>query len=113
MKSFNDRFRVPGVPRWIMEIALLAIVLQGYAGAQVLPPEVEDMGYADTVFLNGKVVSMEDASSSTEVGRVYQAIAVKRDKIMKLGTTEDVRTMAGRKRQTASSGTPSARASRR
>ena len=30
--------------------------------AQQLPPEVEQMGYADTVFLNGKIVSMDDAS---------------------------------------------------
>ena len=30
--------------------------------AQQLPPQVEEMGYADTIFVNGKVVSMDDAS---------------------------------------------------
>ena len=64
--------------------------------AQQLPPEVEEMGYADTVFLNGKVVSMDDASTSTDVGNIYQAIAVKGDKIMKLGTNQEVRPLAGR-----------------
>lgn len=64
--------------------------------AQQLPPEVEEMGYADTVFVNGKVVSMDDASTSTEVGNIYQAIAVKRDTIMKLGTDQEVRPLAGR-----------------
>jgi len=53
-------------------------------------------GYADTIFINGKIVSMDDASTSTEVGNIYQAIAVKRDQIMKLGTNEEVRAMAGR-----------------
>ncbi len=60
-----------------------------------LAPEVAQQGYADTLFVNGKVVSMDDISRSTSVGTVYQALAVKRDKIMKLGTTSQVRTVAG------------------
>ena len=32
------------------------------------------MGYADTIFINGKVVSMDDGSPSAEVGNIYQAI---------------------------------------
>ncbi|MEE8161299.1 MAG: hypothetical protein V3T61_06650, partial [Acidobacteriota bacterium] len=64
--------------------------------AQQLPPQVEEMGYADTIFINGKIVSMDDASTSTEVGNIYPALAVKRDIIMKLGTNQEVRTMAGR-----------------
>ncbi len=64
--------------------------------AQQLPPEVENYGYADTIFVNGKVVSMDDASNSTNVGNVYQAMAVKGDKIMKLGSNEEVQTLAGR-----------------
>lgn len=63
----------------LVVIAALAVALffSGSPLAQQLPPEVEEMGYADTVFLNGKVVSMDDASTSVEVGSVYQAIAVK------------------------------------
>jgi len=68
--------------------------------AQQLPPEVEQMGYADTVFLNGKIVSMDDASNSTDVGNVYEAIAIKNDIIMKLGTSQEVRRLAGRFTQT-------------
>ena len=64
--------------------------------AQQLPPQVEEMGYADTVFINGKVVSMDDASNSTQVGNSYQAIAVKGNKIMKLGTNQEIQTLAGR-----------------
>ena len=68
----------------------------GIAYSQQLPPEVEQMGYADTIFLNGKVVSMDDASTSTSPGSIYQANTVKNDKIMKLGTNDEVRALAGR-----------------
>lgn len=60
-----------------------------------LAPEVAKFGYADTVFFNGKVVSMDDISNSTNVGHIYQAIAVKADKIMKVGTNEDAKALAG------------------
>ena len=63
--------------------------------AQQLPPEVARDGYADTIFVNGKLVSKDDESRSTDVGNIYQAIAVKNDKIMKLGTNAEVRTVAG------------------
>ena len=62
--------------------------------AQVAP-EVAQQGYADTIFVNGKVVSMDDRSISTDVGNTYQAIAVKGDRIMKLGSNAQVRAMAG------------------
>jgi len=52
-------------------------------------------GYADTLFVNGKVVSMDDASTSTNVGNIYQAVAIKGAKIVKLGTNAAVRTLAG------------------
>ena len=77
---------------------VLIILLQGsLLYSQQLPPEVEIMGYADTVFVNGKVVSMDDRSASAQVGNVYQAVAVKGDSIMKLGTNDEVRGLAGRR----------------
>ncbi len=60
-----------------------------------LPPEVASFGYADTIFVNGKIVSMDDKSTSTQVGSIYQAIAVKGDKIMKLGRDQEVRALSG------------------
>ena len=63
---------------------------------QGLPAEVEQLGYADYVFLDGKVISMDDVSISTSPGHIYQAIAVKGDKIMKLGTTDEIKALAGR-----------------
>ena len=63
--------------------------------AQAIPAEVARFGYADTIFINGKVVSMDDKSSSTQVGSVYRALAVKGNKIVKLGADQEVRALAG------------------
>jgi predicted amidohydrolase YtcJ len=62
---------------------------------QALPPEVARFGYPETVFVNGRIVSMDDTSASTEVGNIYEALAVKGDKIVKLGTTAEVKAIAG------------------
>ncbi len=80
----------------IFSLALSSLFLIQVTGtfAQVAP-EVAQQGYADTIFIDGRVVSMDDFSNSTSVGTVYQAIAVKGEKIMKLGTTSQVRAMAG------------------
>ena len=81
----------------VLLLSAIALVFfgTGIAYSQQLPPEVEQMGYADSIFINGKVVSMDDASISTSPGSIYQAIAVKNDKIMKLGTSDEVRALAG------------------
>ena len=74
--------------------AVLVLLATGGLMAQ-LHPDVAKHGYADTLFINGKVVSMDDKSTSTEVGTIYQAVAVKGEKIMKLGTTQEIRAVAG------------------
>jgi predicted amidohydrolase YtcJ len=73
----------------------LLFVFQVSPSLAQLAPEVAEFGYADTIFVNGKVVSMDDESRSTEVGNIYEAIAVKGDKIMKVGTTAQIRAVAG------------------
>lgn len=58
------------------------------------------MGYADLIFINGKIVSMDDASPSASPGSIYEAVAVKNDKIMKLGPNDVIRGLAGRNTKT-------------
>lgn len=60
-----------------------------------LSPVVAKSGYADTVFVNGNIVSMDDVSNSNDVGNVYQAVAVKGHRIMQLGTTNDMKPLIG------------------
>ena len=90
----NHRFFNPFFIGWPVP-ALLLLFHFSSALAQQLPPEVAQQGYADTLFINGKLVSMDDASTSTSVGTIYQAVAVKGDKIMRLGTNAQVRAVAG------------------
>ncbi|MBI3941066.1 MAG: hypothetical protein HY315_09540, partial [Acidobacteria bacterium] len=54
---------------------------------QGLPPEV--LQYADTVFYNGKVVTVDDKFS------MAQAVAVRGDKIMAVGNDDRIGKMAG------------------
>ena len=55
-----------------------------------LPPEVLRQGFADLVLLNGKIVSIDDAGNNDNPGTIYQAMAVKNDRIMALGTDERI-----------------------
>ena len=71
------------------------LVAQATTSLAQVPVEVARQGYADTLFVNGNIVSMDDVSTSTEVGSVYQAIAVKDTRIMKLGNDQEVRALAG------------------
>ena len=59
------------------------------------PAEVIRHGYADMIVVNGKIVSMDDQSYNTNPGRVYEAMAVKGNLIMALGTSQQIRAMAG------------------
>ena len=82
--------------RWMAPLLLALIVTFNLpARAQGnLPPEVAKHGYADMVVFNGKIVSMDDVSSNENPGNIYQAMAVKGDRIMALGTNERIRAMA-------------------
>ena len=68
---------------------------QGVARAQgTLPPEVAKQGYADTIVINGKIISVDDGGRNNNPGHIYQAMAVKGKRIMALGTNERIRTLA-------------------
>jgi predicted amidohydrolase YtcJ len=81
----------------LFPVILISLAVRAATAQVALPPEVAQFGYADTVFFNGKIVSMDDKTTSTEVGHVYQAVAIKNDKIMKLGTSDEVKAVAGPK----------------
>ena len=53
------------------------------------------LGYPDMVFYNAKVVTMDDASFSSDPGTIVQALAVRDDKILALGTNQAMRALAG------------------
>ena len=85
----------------LLEVASLLIavfiVLAGHMAAQgqPLPPEVALHGYAEMILVNGKIVSMDDRDYNQGAGTIYEAMAVKRDQIIALGTTQRMRSLAG------------------
>ncbi len=87
---------------WIAPLLVAAFIsLSPAARAQgSLPPEVAKHGYADMVIFNGKIVSMDDAGTNENPGNIYQAMAVKGDRIMALGTNDRIRTMANAETKT-------------
>ncbi len=67
----------------------------GLGLSQQLPELVTKHGYADTILVNGKIVTMDDRSSVPNTpGHIFQAMAIKGDLIMALGSDEDVRKLA-------------------
>lgn len=77
----------------------LLFIFPALWGQQSLPPEVEDHGYADLIAINGKIVSMDDPGLNTSIGAVYEAMAIKHDRIIALGATERIRVLANSKTQ--------------
>jgi hypothetical protein len=75
---------------------LSVILIYGHlALAQQIPAEVGEMGYADLILVNGKVVSMDDRGTAPDTpGHIYQAMAVKGKKIIALGTDEQMKRLA-------------------
>ncbi|MBI4443893.1 MAG: amidohydrolase family protein [Acidobacteria bacterium] len=81
----------------LLMVFLLLVGCVGLAAQSALPPEVGDHGYADMIVVNGRIVSMDDPGLNQSVGKVYEAMAVKQDRIMALGTNDRIRAMAGSK----------------
>jgi predicted amidohydrolase YtcJ len=67
----------------------------GAIAQQQVPVEVARSGYPETLFVNGKIVSLDDKSTSADVGTIYEALAIKGDRILKLGTTAEIKALAG------------------
>ncbi|HWP83557.1 MAG TPA: amidohydrolase family protein [Terriglobia bacterium] len=75
---------------------LLAGVLMLAAGplaAQQIPPEV--LAYPELIIHNAKIVTMDDKDPNGTIGNVVQAMAVRGDTILRLGTNADVLRLAG------------------
>ena len=83
--------------RNIRMLALVAIaMLAGQAlRAQVSTAVAARLGFPQTIFYNGKIVSMNDQSFESKIGDVAQAMAVRDNIILAMGTNASVRELAG------------------
>ena len=53
------------------------------------------VNYPTMIIYNAKIVTMDDTSFSSNVGKTFQAMAVRDGKVFELGTNADVRALAG------------------
>ncbi|MBI2820701.1 MAG: hypothetical protein HYX74_00620, partial [Acidobacteria bacterium] len=82
----------------IYSVLIVALALTVHA--QNRPPLIDEMGYADMIVTNGKLVSMDDRSYTPDSpGHVYEALAIKGDRIMAVGTNNAMKQLAGPKTQ--------------
>ena len=83
-----------------MKKILLAIVwsvflcaASGWAQNVTAPAEL--VSYPQMVLYNGKIVTMNDTSFTSNVGTIAQAMAVRDGKVYKIGNNADIRALAG------------------
>lgn len=82
--------------RRLLTLCALALLLQGAGLSQQVPDLVAEHGYADMVLTNGKIVSMDDWSTTPDTpGNIYQSMAIKGKKIMALGSDGEMRRLSG------------------
>ena len=53
------------------------------------------LGYPELIIYNGKIVTMDDSSFQSTVGTIVQAMAVRGQKILSVGTNDEIRSLAG------------------
>ena len=75
-------------------LGIIIIFFPGLIMAQDVARE-SALGYPDMIIFNAKVVTMDDPSFTPNVGTIAEAIAVRADKILAVGTNAQVRALAG------------------
>ena len=78
----------------LIPIAVFALAPVWSEAQGQLPPEVARHGYADMIVVNGKVITVDDGGLNQNPGSIHEAMAVKNDRVIALGTSERIRTLA-------------------
>ena len=80
-------------------LASLALLTGSHVWAQAsvdnLPPEI--LMYADTVYVNAKIVTLDEHEMTSDPGTIAEAMAVRDEIIIALGTDSEMLAMAGTK----------------
>ena len=77
-------------------VLLLILPLFQVVGFSQLHPLVAEQGYADSILVNGKIVTMDDWSTTPNApGTIVESMAIKGKRIMALGTNQAMRGLAG------------------
>ncbi|MBI3894957.1 MAG: hypothetical protein HY313_03410, partial [Acidobacteria bacterium] len=63
--------------------------------AQNVSAPAELVSYPQMILYNGKILTMNDTTFTSNVGTIAQAMAVRDGKVLKLGNNADIRALAG------------------
>jgi predicted amidohydrolase YtcJ len=72
--------------------AILLSIIPGIASAQ---STASALGYPDTIVHNANIITMDDASFSSSPGTVAEAMAIRGDAILAVGSNQAMRALAG------------------
>ncbi|MSO19730.1 MAG: hypothetical protein EXQ56_04590 [Acidobacteria bacterium] len=83
---------------WIYFVAIMLAAIPGarmtYAQQRVsVHPKL--VGYPDMIVYNGKIYTMDDESTTTRVGTIVQAVAIRGDEFLAIGTNAEMLDLAG------------------
>ncbi|MSO19764.1 MAG: hypothetical protein EXQ56_04760 [Acidobacteria bacterium] len=93
LSLFQHVYRAGLSLAWYLSV-LFIVLAEAHAQQMVRVPQ-ELVQYPDLIIHNAKIVSMDDPQVNTSVGRVYQAMAVRGDRIQQLGTNAQILAYAG------------------
>ncbi|MEO5895544.1 MAG: amidohydrolase family protein [Vicinamibacterales bacterium] len=74
----------------IVSGAAVGVIAREQRSAQALPADAPDQ-----IFYNAKIVTVDDASMTSAIGTIAQALALRGDTIVATGTNDKVRALAG------------------
>jgi predicted amidohydrolase YtcJ len=78
---------------------LSAIILGVLLTAPIISQAQEDiagiLGYPDMIIYNGKLITMDDEGFNDQTGTIAQAMAVRDDSILAVGSNQEIRRLAG------------------
>ncbi|MGH7828777.1 MAG: amidohydrolase, partial [Candidatus Binatia bacterium] len=77
----------------LTSFVLLLGLFASQALAQTVPPEL--VSYPDMILHNGKIVTMDDTSTSINPGSVVQAVAIRDGKILATGSDKIILALKG------------------
>lgn len=77
----------------VVSLFILLLLSVSQAWAQAVPPEL--ISYPDTIVHNGKIVTMDDKSTSANPGTIVQALAIREGKVLAVGTDQRILALKG------------------
>src|SRR5262245_61137453 len=79
---------------WLMG-CVLALVLVPRETLLAQARVASKLGNPETVVHNGKIVTVDDHSFTSDIGTIGQAMAVRDGRVLAVGTNEEIKALAG------------------